>query len=278
MSCKGRLVVLAGSVLLVMGNPLHGHELFLKFRTYFLPPLANVSVSLLNGTFEKSENAIFRDRMLDVSIVGPVDEVVHPESAQWRDENDAALLDFETGGPGTYVIGVSTAPRMIELSGADFTEYLEHDGLLDMLAERKRKGISEQDTRERYSKHVKAIVQVGDDRTGSFDHRLDYPIEIIPLENPYVLKPGDTMGVVVLKEGKPMGKQLLYASYESFSSEDSDDRHPEAVQTRTDKNGQARFTIEKPGRWYVRLIHMASSMELDVDYESNWATLTFEIR
>jgi len=33
------------------------------------------------------------------------------------------------------------------------------------------------------------------------------------------------------------------------------------------------------GRWYVRTIHMVETTdEADVDYESNWATLTFQVR
>lgn len=39
------------------------HDLFLKFTSYFLQPNTRVSVSLLNGTFTQSENAVARDRM-----------------------------------------------------------------------------------------------------------------------------------------------------------------------------------------------------------------------
>ncbi|MDX1548730.1 MAG: hypothetical protein R3247_17160, partial [Rhodothermales bacterium] len=121
-------LLLAALAVLLLAGTLQAHDLFLKLDDYFLPAGAKVTVHLINGTFEKSENAIARDRMLDVRIVGPEDETVHPEASQWRDEDDAALLDFTTGGPGTYVLGVSTAPRMIELSAEDFNGYLEHDG------------------------------------------------------------------------------------------------------------------------------------------------------
>ncbi len=46
------------------------HDLFLKFTSYFLQPNTQVSVSLLNGTFTQSENAVARDRMTDVTVVG----------------------------------------------------------------------------------------------------------------------------------------------------------------------------------------------------------------
>ena len=36
--------------------------------------------------------------------------------------------------------------------------------------------------------------------------------------------------------------------------------------------------IDKPGRWYVKFIHMVRVNAADADYESKWATVTFELR
>ena len=50
-------------------------------------------------------------------------------------------------------------------------------------------------------------------------------------------------------------------------------------QARTDDAGEVRFAIDRPGRWYVKFIHMvAMGEESEFDYESKWATLTFEAR
>jgi hypothetical protein len=49
------------------------------------------------------------------------------------------------------------------------------------------------------------------------------------------------------------------------------------ISGRTDATGVGRFEITAEGRWYVRLIRMVGSKAEGVDYESNWATLTFEI-
>jgi len=38
------------------------------------------------------------------------------------------------------------------------------------------------------------------------------------------------------------------------------------------------FPIENKGQWYIATIHMLESEEADFDYESQWATLTFEVR
>jgi hypothetical protein len=58
-----------------------------------------------NGYFNRSENAVERDRMLDVSVITPSGDRVNPPASDWRDENNSALLSLQTGGAGTYVAG-----------------------------------------------------------------------------------------------------------------------------------------------------------------------------
>ena len=47
--------------------------------------------------------------------------------------------------------------------------------------------------------------------------------------------------------------------------------------TRTGQDGLATVTIDGPARWYVMFVHMVRAAEPGLDYESKWATLTFEI-
>ncbi|HEX2489373.1 MAG TPA: DUF4198 domain-containing protein, partial [Blastocatellia bacterium] len=131
------------------------HDLFLKFDSYYLQPNAKTSVRLLNGYFNRSENAVERDRMRDVSVITPSGAHVNPPASDWRNENNSALLSFQTGGTGTYIAGVSTKPREITLKAAQFNDYLSHDGLPDTLAQRRRDKEISKPARERYSKHVK---------------------------------------------------------------------------------------------------------------------------
>jgi len=273
-----RKALVAVIVALVAVSSIDAHDMFLRFSTYFLPANRKVSVELINGTFDKSENAIARSRMLDVSVVGPGRKAVKPDTTQWQDVDSTSVLSFETGGPGTYVAGVSTAPRMIELSAEDFNEYLSHDGVLDILKQRTDAGDLDKPATERYSKHVKAVFQVGNRRTRGFSAKLRYPIEIVPQRNPYKLEVGDELGVRVFLRGKALRNQLVYASHEGYHGHDDQGRHIEAVQTRTNWRGKATIPLSEPGRWYVRLIHMAPVDEPGVDYESNWATLTFEVQ
>ena len=270
--------VLCSALLFVVAVSLYGHDLFLKLTSHYLEPHQQAVIALYNGTFDQSENVITRDRMVDVSIVGPEDEVEHPDTSDWWEKDDATWLDFETGTEGTYLIGVSTRSRVIELSAEDFDAYLSHDGVLDVLEARRQSGPHTEPVMERYSKHVKAIYQVGDRRTDAFARRLGYPIEIVPLSNPYEIKAGEGLDVLVLRAGEPVADQLVYASYEGYHSHDPDGGHVESFVTRTDARGIARIEVTAAAKWYVRLIHMTESDEDEVDYESQWATMTFEVR
>lgn len=272
-----RKICLAG-LTWCLSVPLMGHDMFLVLQNHEVAAESQVTVELYNGTFDKSENSIDRDRMIDVSIVDGAGETRHPGTSQWRESDNITFLDFTTGDPGTYVVGVSTASRMIELSAEDFNEYLQHDGVLDVLAAREKEGILDRGARERYSKHVKTILQVGEGTTDSHLQLLAYPIEIVPQTNPAELQPGDTLRVLVVEEGQPVAGQRVYASYEGFHQHGDDGGHQEAVKTRTDSRGVAEIDISRAGHWYVRLIRMVPVDETDADYESNWATLTFQVR
>lgn len=188
------------------------HDLYLKMDSYFLEPNQNATISLYNGTFEKSENIITRDRMLDASLV------MHGERTAivpdlWEDQDSTiTYLQFTAGKPGTYVAGVSTKARNIELTAQKFNDYLTHDGVLDMLEYRTENDLLNQDAVESYQKHVKAIYQVGDSTTNDWNTILGYPIEFVPLENPYQKYSGETLGVKLLLDGKPLANQLVYAN------------------------------------------------------------------
>lgn len=287
----GRRITLTLATLAVLTavivTAVSAHTMFLKLDSFFLEPNATAMVALINGDFDESENIITRDRMLDVSVVGP-GGVVHPPESAWTDSAvfhwspdsvDTSLLTFETGEPGTYLIGVSTAARVITLSAEEFNEYLVHDGITDAIEQREEAGKTNDEATERYSKHVKALVQVGDARSGQWAHELGYPVEFMPLGNPYALGRGDELQVRFLRAGEPVANQLVHANYEDHHSHDAAGGHAEAVTTRTNADGIATIPLSRTGRWYVRTIHMVETTdEADVDYESNWATLTFQVR
>ena len=264
-----RLVVAASLVLLTPF--LVGHDLFIKFDDYFLAPDTEVRIPILNGTFAVSENSIVPDRVVDIVLAQTL-QTDHLDIGSWDATGDTTFLTLQTGEAGTYLLGVSTEPNLIELAAASFNEYLEHDGIPDVLAARRAEGELERDVVERYSKHVKAVFQVGELRSAGWDRALGFPAEVVPLSNPYELSPGDVLAVRCLVYGKPVANQLVIAGG-AYGEEGIDERDG-----RTDATGIVRFTVESPGKWYVKFIHMEKTAEEAIDYESNWATLSFQVR
>lgn len=252
---------------------LSSHELFLKTDSFFLKSNESSELYLFNGTFDESENTITRDRIINARILGPEFEFL-PKKEDYYDIDEVTFLKWTTGGPGTYVAGISTLPREIKLSATDFRDYLQHEGLTATINERKAKGISDKPAIERYSKHVKAIIQVEDKKTDEFSTALDYPIEFIPISNPYGLSVGDDLRMKLLFKGSPLPNQVVHIG----SRSDLKSGDAKEIETKTDSRGEISMKITEKGKWYVASIYIVESAEKGIDYESNWATLTFEVK
>ncbi len=256
------------SALAVAAGGLVAHDLFIKMDTYFLAPNSAVTVPIINGTFLQSENSITPDRVQDVSLVVDGSRTKLGMDG-WTAETDTTFVELRTGEAGSYVIGVSTIPRTLGLDGPDFNQYLAVDGIPDMLIERARDGELDAEAWEEYSKHIKAVFQVGDRRSGGLDVVLGYPAELVPLVNPYELSVGDEMAVRALVDSEPVAGQLVLVGGDGDMA---------AAEGRTDADGVFRFTLDAPGRWYAKFINMRKTDREDLTHESKWATLSFEIR
>ncbi len=247
------------------------HDLFLKLDSYFLEPNTRAHVRLLNGTFDRSDGLVARDRFHDISLVAHGSRTSGAEAFTWLDEGKTTLMEIQTLAPGTYLVGASTKPKEIDLKAAEFNDYLQHDGIPDTLAERRRDNELGKDIRERYSKHVRAVFQVGDKLTDDYKLPLGYAVEIIPQQNPYALKAGQTLTVLCTRDGQPLRNQFIVAGWESLPGK------VKSITKRTDQNGLAHFYLKAPGKWYVKMIQMSKLADEKLNYESKWATLTFAI-
>jgi len=191
----------------------------------------------------------------------------------YYDEGTTTYLRFQTGDAGTYVAGISTLPRTIELDAEAFLAYLEHEELTGIIAARQKQDIADQPAREEYAKHVKAIFQVGDRHSDHYGMVLGYPIEFIPLSNPYDLKAGQPISFQLLSGGRPLAGQTVHYSVRSSGTTEGPERS-----LRTDAGGRVTLVPDQPGQWYLATIHMTERAEADLDYQSQWATITFAVQ
>ena len=99
---------------------------------------------------------------------------------------------------GAHLLVLESKSAFIKLDGAKFTEYLQEDGLDEILYAREKAGISGDSATELYSRHTKLILQAGTAADEDFKGNLNLPIEIIPEKNPAILKKGDPIAFKVL--------------------------------------------------------------------------------
>jgi hypothetical protein len=161
-----------------------------------------------------------------------------------------------------------------EFPRAQFLEYVRDEGLDVRPPERAGRAVE----RERYARSLKSLVQVGRVAGGDLYRRvLGQPLEIVLLQNPYTLHPGDALDVQVLFEGRPLaGRQVTALNLQG--------KGPVfATRARTDAKGIARFSLDRAGLWLVRLVHMLpctgrAQADCDVvDWESHWASFSFQL-
>jgi hypothetical protein len=270
---KARIAVVALVLAAVCAATLSAHDMFIKLDDYFPAAGDTLRVPILNGTFTKSANGIEFERVSQVLLLGP-DGFTSPAPLGWTTALGDSTTQFGVvlRKPGTYALGVSTKPRELAQKADAFNAYLKEEGITDILAYRKKNGQMKWPARERYSKNVKAVFQVGEDRTPQINMPFGSSAEVVPLDNPYV---GQRTGIVhflCLVGSKPVtGMTVLVGS--QLANE-----RPHEVSMVTDAHGVIGVRITRKGRWYVKFVRMVRLTGGEIDYESRWASLTFQVR
>ena len=120
-------------------------------------------------------------------------------------------------------------------------------------------------------KFAKALVNVTPTDNG-FSSAIGDTLEIVPLTNPAMVKPGDELTVKVLFKGQPLPTNV-YATYDGFSKEEN----TYAYYTEGHKDGTAKVKITQPGIWIVRVQHSMPEHTEDYDRYVARAVLLFEV-
>ncbi len=254
----------------LLSVPLLAHELYLRPQAFRLTPGAKGVVEFHNGDeFPGSAGPPVLARLRDarISWAGGTNEMTG-----LRVTDRAGFAEFLAPSAAGFLLTAHTAPNFIELAPADFEKYLAEEGLGWVVDWRKQHGESKNPGREIYSKYVKSIVHTGG--ADPFVCRpTDQLIEFVPDADPSFLKPGQRLTVQVLYRGAPV--QSVHV--EAASSKGSDVRLRKLGQT--DAQGRITVPIDTEGLWKLHTIRMERrSDRSEADWESSWASLTFEVR
>jgi len=188
-------------------------------------------------------------------------------NSEWRILGKATHATVTTV-EGSQYFALYTQPKYLELESAKFIAYLKEEGLTAQLASFK----PSTNSREMYSKFAKTYVVAGKS-DNKFKQAVGLKIEIVPLADPANLKPGQSLPVQLLFEGKPCADTQI----EIATSTDLRSKATTQIAGRTDGQGKLNIPIVNSGKVRLHAVHMLQVQQPKHDWESYWASLTFEV-
>lgn len=175
--------------------------------------------------------------------------------------------------PDLYVIGYRSSDARIELPPGEFSDYLKEEGLERIITLRADRGESDKAGRERYSRCAKALVACGRGAPRGYERKLGFPLELVPMKNPYAMEVGQDIRFQLLHKGEPLLGARVAAVLRGSPEGESG---PQIAVTNAE--GIVNFTLDRAGVWLIKSVHMVPlEGDSDADWESLWATLTFEL-
>jgi uncharacterized GH25 family protein len=171
---------------------------------------------------------------------------------------------------GGHVLAYRSNQAFQEMPAVRFEAYLEDKGLERIIELRKAQGMSHRKAREVYSRHAKALIQIGDAGGGPTDRSMGLRLELVAEAGLFRPQSDDRRSFRLLHEGRPLAGALVAATRPGTA--DGDQR------IRSDVDGRVSFSMREPGMWRVAAVHMIDTRgNVRADWESLWASLTFEL-
>lgn len=248
---------------LLIISSLYGHDLYLMPQKFRPAKGETILLSVHTGdSFPMSEQPVDPARLTAFPAL--------PESS-WRMLNKATHATV-TAQDGSQYFAVQSKARFLEMEPAKFDDYLKEEGLTAQLALRKEKNEANSKSREMYAKFAKTYVVAGNPNA-TFSKPLGLKIEIVPLADPAGLKPGARLPVQLLYKGKPLADVQM----EIATSTGPTKKAILQIAGRTNREGKLDIAIPSAGKIRLHAVAMDRVSEPTHDWESNWASLTFEV-
>jgi hypothetical protein len=249
---------------------LQGHDLYIFPDRFFVDTGSRFKTGFHNGdAFPVSEASPVLSRVRDTNAISAAGTAPMTE-LKIEGKRGTAMVSVQHSG--ARILTVRTVPNLIALQPAQFLAYIQEEGLQHVIDWRTEHHEAQKPGRERYSKYAKSLVIAGAS-DGFFSHEVGFPIEIIPEADPSKAKPGASLPIRVKFKGQPAPGLQVEAAW-------SDKRQNKTtIPGRTDSDGRLSIKLDQPGFWRIQALKMERCAEPAVaDWESYWASLTFELR
>ncbi len=261
---------LAAIVALMIGigcaaAPVRAHDYWLQAEKFHLAPseLLVVHLNMGEGLNVQEEKAHQRERTerFELRLTDDVRDL-----AAATPEGQRPVFADTLRSEGAFLFTLVRGAAQVEMPAEEFNRYLEHEGIDGPRAQRATQ-------RERYWRFLKLLGRVGGDNETDLHHRFTgAQFEIVLLQNPFTLAPGDEQIVQLLFDTKPLAGGRVFALHRG-----ADGTLTELTAT-TDTRGVARFTLTQPGMWLIRSVHLRPCKACkDIDWESFWASYSFAL-
>ena len=254
-------------VLLFVSTNAFGHNLWLNPGNHY--PEVGETVDIVIGWGHKyvesrTDQEVKDETVKEISAIDPEGKIVDLE------HKSPSLYRLKIDKPGVYLVTAGIKPGIFTTTpeGRKWANKKEVEHPLKCTA---------------YNIIAKTLIVAGKD-----DRNLSSPtghaLEVIPLNDPSILKKGDALPVRILFEGNPVSGIEIKAKYAGFDKNDSDHDHGHGektypVEAITDDQGEATLKLETGGFWIILLSHRTPYPDTETcdEYMYN-AAFTFEIK
>lgn len=264
-SILGRLAPLVVAATLLGPATVFAHDMWIEPTTFAPEPGQVVGLR-----FRVGENLVGEVMPRDPSLVREfvVEDASGRRAVYGRDGSDPAGL-LRVAGPGLLVVGYFSNPSIVEMPAEKFNRYLEEEGLDAVRDLRVRRRQTASGARDRYARCAKALVFTGPAGKAQQDRNLGFPLELVAERNPYTLRDGEDLPVLLTFGGRPLAGALVVAVNGQNPSE--------KLSARSDADGRVRLRLPNGGVWLIKAVHMVPAPAgANADWDSFWASLTFE--
>ena len=167
------------------------------------------------------------------------------------------------------MVGYESQPTPAVLEVKLFRRCLDKEGLQDLDLHAVCQNGKEASVVEWYSRCAKSLVQVGSPAGGAKDRQLGFLLELLVERNPYQLVSGADLPVRIFYRVRPLAGAMITALHQRS-------QHA-PLRVESDSQGGAIFQPGVAGVWMIRAIHLVSADWDEADFQSYWASLTFEL-
>lgn len=263
--------------ILMVAGILSAHDFWLVPNAFTVAGGGSIEVrGQTSSRFPTSESAVVPERVAEARVIaGTGDTRVTDLSVSEK----SLLLRHKPAGMGQHIVAVALVARTSKTTPAGLKRYIALEGNTALAERYEREGTYPKvdSLTQRAAKFAKTIVEVGRGGPRLFDRVVGHLLELVPLNDPALLRAGDSLTVRLIYRGQPVaGTELHAGAAPDSSSQPNADARPKDLGVVTNSQGVARIPLNRSGLWNVRTLYAAPGTSA-IEWDVSFVTLVFEV-